>query len=70
MIAGCAPLVTQFQGVADLAAGGYFSVAAKTDGTVLAWGYNNYGRLGQGFAYDRYYGYDPSLPTLLPASAG
>ena len=35
----------------DNFAGGYFfSVAAKTDGTLWSWGYNGQGQLGQGTA--------------------
>ena len=31
-----------------IAAGGYHSLAIRVDGSVLAWGYNNYGQLGDG----------------------
>ncbi len=33
---------------AKIASGGYHYLAIKTDGTLWAWGYNNYGQLGQG----------------------
>lgn len=36
------------QGVAQITAGGNFTVARKTDGTVWAWGQNNLGQLGNG----------------------
>jgi alpha-tubulin suppressor-like RCC1 family protein len=32
----------------NIAAGGYHSLALKNNGTVYAWGYNNYGQLGNG----------------------
>ena len=35
-------------GIASVKAGGYFSLALKSDGTVFAWGYNFYGELGNG----------------------
>ena len=34
--------------VVSVAAGGYHSLAVKSDGTVWAWGYNNMGQLGDG----------------------
>lgn len=37
-----------FTGGKQVAAGLYFSVAVKTDGTVWAWGENDYGNLGDG----------------------
>ncbi|MGH9181955.1 MAG: chitobiase/beta-hexosaminidase C-terminal domain-containing protein, partial [Acidimicrobiales bacterium] len=40
--------VPGLSGVAKVAAGQYFSVALKTDGTLVAFGYNAYGQLGQG----------------------
>ena len=36
--------------IIQVVAGDYFSLALKADGTVYAWGYNNYGELGQGSA--------------------
>lgn len=38
--------VTPLSGITALAAGGAFSLALKSDGTVWAWGSNNYGQLG------------------------
>ncbi len=35
-------------GVAEVAAGDYFALARKSDGTLLGWGYNGYGELGDG----------------------
>jgi len=37
---------TYLTGVAQLACGTYHCLALKSDGTVWAWGYNNYGQLG------------------------
>jgi len=39
--------------VVKIAAGGLYSLAVKSDGTVWAWGHNNYGQLGDGTATDR-----------------
>ncbi|MGH9223752.1 MAG: RHS repeat-associated core domain-containing protein, partial [Acidimicrobiales bacterium] len=44
----------------DLAAGWYHSVAARSDGTVQAWGNNAYGQLGDGTTTDR------PTPTQVP----
>jgi len=33
---------------------GHTSLALKDDGTVWAWGYNNYGQVGDGSGIDRY----------------
>jgi alpha-tubulin suppressor-like RCC1 family protein len=40
-------------GVTAVAAGGYHSLALKTDGTVSAWGYNLYGQVGDNTTIDR-----------------
>jgi alpha-tubulin suppressor-like RCC1 family protein len=40
--------VSSLTGVIAIAAGTYHSLALKNDGTVWAWGYNNYGQLGNG----------------------
>ena len=41
-------IVAGLTGVTGIAAGRYFSLALKSDGTVWAWGFNQYGRLGDG----------------------
>ncbi len=43
-------LTTNWQTVA---AGGYHTVALKRDGTLWAWGYNDYGQLGDGTTADK-----------------
>ncbi len=40
-------------GVSEVSAGAYFTVALKTDGTVRTWGYNRYGKLGDGTVANR-----------------
>jgi len=53
-----------FTNVSALAAGEYFSVALKTDGSVWAWGYNAMGQLGTGDT-------TPALnPVAVRAAAG
>jgi alpha-tubulin suppressor-like RCC1 family protein len=47
-------------GVVAVAAGGAFALALKSDGTVLAWGANVYGELGDGKA-----GTDASVPVQV-----
>ena len=47
--------------VEKLYAGYYTSMAVMKDGTVMAWGYNNYGQLGTGDTTDRFY------PTTITA---
>lgn len=42
--------VTLLTGAVSIAAGAYHSLAAKSDGTVWAWGYDNDGELGDGSA--------------------
>ncbi len=45
------PTAVEFVGLTDvtaIAAGGYHTIALKTDGTVWAWGWNQYGQLGDG----------------------
>jgi alpha-tubulin suppressor-like RCC1 family protein len=44
--------VTGLTGVTKIAAGGLFSLALRTDGTVWAWGYNAVGELGNGTTAD------------------
>jgi alpha-tubulin suppressor-like RCC1 family protein len=53
--------VTSLTDVVALAAGGYHSLALKSDGTVWAWGNNNYGGLGLGN------GTACSIPVQIPS---
>jgi alpha-tubulin suppressor-like RCC1 family protein len=41
-------------GVKQIAAGDLHTVALKNDGTIFAWGLNNYGQLGDGTTVDSY----------------
>jgi hypothetical protein len=41
-------IVPGVENVADAAVGEHFFIVARTDGSVLSWGYNNYGQLGNG----------------------
>ena len=52
------------RGVVAVAAGNSHSLALKADGTVLAWGLNNYGQLGDGTTTNR------SWPVLLTDDNG
>ena len=56
--------VTGLSSVTAIAAGAYFSVARKSDGTVWTWGLNNTGQLGDGTVTQR------SVPTQVPALSG
>src|SRR4030067_648484 len=51
-------------GVAAVAAGGYHTVALKSDGTVWAWGYNGEGELGDGSTTNR------SVPVQVTGLSG
>src|ERR1019366_8000856 len=51
-------------GVIALAAGGYHTLALKSDGTVWAWGYNVAGQLGDGTTTDR----NIPIQVIVPAS--
>ena len=46
---------TLLRGIIAIAAGDNYSLALRSDGTVLAWGYNGYGQLGDGSTTSRYY---------------
>ncbi len=48
----------------SVAAGSYFSLAVRADGTVVAWGANAQGQLGDGTQTAR------SLPTMVPGLSG
>ena len=41
-------------GITAIAAGGDFNLALRNDGTVWAWGWNQYGQLGDNSQFDRY----------------
>lgn len=56
--------VKGLSGVISIAAGGSHTVAAKKDGTVWAWGYNDYGQLGDGTTVAK------SIPTKIPELSG
>ncbi|MFJ7064356.1 hypothetical protein [Streptomyces sp. NPDC101115] len=47
------PCTSFLTGVRNVAAGGYHSLAARTDGTAVAWGDNNWGAIGDGTVLDR-----------------
>jgi alpha-tubulin suppressor-like RCC1 family protein len=58
-------------GVTRVSAGGYHSVAFRTDGTVQAWGYNHYGQVGDGTTTDRTSPVTvPGLSQVFQVSAG
>ncbi|MEO8132568.1 MAG: BACON domain-containing carbohydrate-binding protein [Betaproteobacteria bacterium] len=50
-------------GVRAVAAGGFFSLALKSDGTMLAWGDNFFGQLGNGTT-----GFGPRTPVAVASS--
>jgi alpha-tubulin suppressor-like RCC1 family protein len=45
--------ISSLSGMTAVAAGGYHSLALKSDGTVRAWGYNYYGQLGDNSTTER-----------------
>jgi len=51
-------------GVVAIAAGSIHTVALKSDGTLVAWGHNGYGQLGDGTTTSRY------SPTPVPGLTG
>jgi len=57
-------------GVAQVSAGAFHTIATKSDGSLWAWGYNAYGQLGDGTAEDRHSPVkimdDVMLPTQTP----
>ncbi len=54
--------VSNLTGVTAIAAGFYHSLALKSNGTVWAWGRNNYGQLGDGLTGE---GYDSNVPVQV-----
>ena len=50
---GSNPKATLTVARSPIAAGDYHSLGLKVDGTLLAWGYNNYGQLGDGSTTNR-----------------
>ncbi len=58
----------QLAGVVAIAAGGYHSLAVLSDGTVMAWGYNSSGQLGNGTSgSDADSAYPVSVSSLVNA---
>lgn len=58
-------------GVVSVSAGGQHVVAVKSDGTVMAWGYNEYGQLGDGTTVPRHSPVAvPGLTGVVAVSAG
>jgi alpha-tubulin suppressor-like RCC1 family protein len=55
--------VKEINDVADIEAGMHFSIALKNDGTVWAWGRNDYGQLGNDEVTDT------STPIMVPGLA-
>ncbi|MEW6155760.1 MAG: RHS repeat-associated core domain-containing protein [Actinomycetota bacterium] len=59
-----APVAVGLASVSAVSAGGFGSLAARTDATVSTWGYNAYGQLGHATTADAH------APTAAPALAG
>ena len=58
---------TGFANLKAVAAGSYFSIALKSDGTLWAWGHNDFGELGNGTTTDNSVPVASSACTALPA---
>lgn len=58
------PVQNTLATITSVAGGQFFSIAAKSDGTVWAWGTNGYGQLGDGTTTQR------TLPVQVPGLAG
>jgi alpha-tubulin suppressor-like RCC1 family protein/uncharacterized protein YjdB len=56
--------VLGLSGVVSVAAGSHDSVALKSDGTVVGWGWNDYGQLGDGTTTSR------TFPVAVPGLTG
>ncbi|MER5707153.1 hypothetical protein [Streptomyces sp. NPDC002122] len=63
-VAQTAPCAAFLSGVKSVAAGAYHTLAARGDGTAVAWGNNFYGQLGIGHNLDR------SVPNQVCAPGG
>ncbi|MCK5160697.1 MAG: hypothetical protein KAQ99_03905, partial [Candidatus Aureabacteria bacterium] len=64
-------LVPDLVGIIDIAGGAYHSLAVKSDGTVLAWGYNNDDELGDGTGTDQWSPIPvPDLTDVIAVAAG
>jgi hypothetical protein len=61
---GCTP-VQPLAGVVAIAGGGAFNVALKSDGSVVTWGDNTYGQLGNGVT-----GGDSAVPVAVTGLGG
>ena len=59
---------TGFANLTGVAAGSYFSIALKNDGTLWTWGHNDYGQLGIGTTNDNSIPAQSSACTGLPTS--
>jgi cysteine-rich repeat protein len=63
--------VPNLTGFTAVAAGGYHSLALRSDGTVWAWGYNAYGQLGDGTTLQRNAPIQvPNLTGVIAVAAG
>ncbi|MGB5070062.1 MAG: T9SS type A sorting domain-containing protein [Flavobacteriales bacterium] len=67
-------MVMDLTGVAAISAGGFYSMALKTDGTVWTWGSNSHGELGNGSPVGVYKSFIPvqvnDLSGVLSIAAG
>jgi len=62
--------ITTLSGVSAIAAGNYFSLALKADGTVWSWGKNDLGQLGDGSTANRPLPMQVAVPASTDISAG
>ncbi|MBI4947713.1 MAG: T9SS type A sorting domain-containing protein [Bacteroidetes bacterium] len=53
VVTGASGCATNLCNITSVSAGNYFSLALKSNGTVWAWGRNDYGQLGDGTAIDK-----------------